>query len=203
MAFARRPALITSAVKDFCNSISPNEEPIFLDVIPDVNARIDECFYNVTKKISEDGGSLIHGWTIWLWPDVYIEAIFHGIWRSETGQLVDITPKANGEKRILFVPDKVRFYDFETNRRTDNIRRALADDLDIKELLECSRRQASLIERNSVGLKVRIDPLELLLIDVQLTKALERVALKYAKKSDTCFCGSTKKFGRCHGRNKS
>ncbi len=37
----------------------------------------------------------------------FIEAEFHAV-IEENGQLIDISPRQSGEKRILFIPDNIR-----------------------------------------------------------------------------------------------
>ncbi|WFS63568.1 hypothetical protein LF599_05225 [Pseudodesulfovibrio thermohalotolerans] len=54
------------------------------------------------KKIEQNGGSTIYGWKIWIMPKIFIEAEFHAIWQSETGDYVDITPNRDGENEIYF-----------------------------------------------------------------------------------------------------
>ncbi|MDB5350157.1 MAG: sec-C metal-binding protein [Planctomycetota bacterium] len=52
------------------------------------------------------GGNSLLGWTIWEWPGVLLEAISHGVWERSDGELLDPTPKADGEETTLFLPDR-------------------------------------------------------------------------------------------------
>ncbi|PZV15533.1 MAG: hypothetical protein DCF21_11640 [Leptolyngbya sp.] len=65
------------------------------------NCHINTC---IQKKL--EGGSIEYGWVIWK-DDVTgsIEAEFHSVWKDKKGDLLDITPRVDGEKKILFVPD--------------------------------------------------------------------------------------------------
>lgn len=38
----------------------------------------------------------------------FAEAIFHTVWKAPDGRLVDVTPRMDLEKRLLFVPDRDR-----------------------------------------------------------------------------------------------
>lgn len=73
------------------------------------------------------------GWLIWIMPGVMmIEAEFHSVWVSPTGEMIDITPKAQGENKILFLPDKkLKYKGFQINNMRLNIspKIRLVDDL--------------------------------------------------------------------------
>jgi hypothetical protein len=91
-----------------------------------------ECFPNVDRQISREGGHLVCGWTVWEWPRVLVEAEFHGVWKSPAGELVDITPKHGGDDQILFLPDPSRHYD---GADVDNVRRPLRSDAMIRDFI--------------------------------------------------------------------
>lgn len=67
-----------------------------------------KCFHNVLEKVRRDGGEVVQGWLITLNKGVYFSAIFHAVWRTPDGTLVDITasqfPSINPE-RAVFVED--------------------------------------------------------------------------------------------------
>ena len=58
----------------------------------------------------KDKVSCTFGWTIWETPGVCIEAEFHSVWQRENADLVDITPKPDGEQKILYLRDDSREY---------------------------------------------------------------------------------------------
>lgn len=72
-----------------------------------------ECHLNALCQQRLHHGAMQHGWV--LAQDrmhTFTEAIFHTVWQSPEGKLVDVTPRPDGEKRLMFVPDlkrKVRF----------------------------------------------------------------------------------------------
>ena len=65
-----------------------------------------ECHFNVWLKRNSDGGSTQHGWVLAQDKShAFAEAIFHTVWKSPESKLVDVTPRFDEEKRLLFVPD--------------------------------------------------------------------------------------------------
>jgi len=53
--------------------------------------------------VEEQGGAVQHGWALWEWPRVMVEAEFHAVWRSPDGSRLDVTPREDSQQRILFV----------------------------------------------------------------------------------------------------
>ena len=117
------PTAITDEVTAFCNEITATYTPLYVDVEPAPSATINECFVNVEAYADANGGSICYGWNIMEWPGILLEAMFHAVWRSPEGDLLDVTPHAEGERRILFVRDDTRTYD---GSRTPSRQRALA-----------------------------------------------------------------------------
>jgi len=67
---------------------------------------LQNCFFNVWVQINFKGGGFQHGWLIA--QDTakdFIEAQFHAVWVDPNGDYVDITPRADGQKRVMFIPD--------------------------------------------------------------------------------------------------
>src|SRR5580704_9098514 len=98
------PQLINSDVYRLREKIGVTTEPVFVPVQDTNGNTVAECFPNVNRKVAKCGGSLCHGWIVWEWPGKLIEAEFHGVWAAPNGTLSDITPKADGESQILFIP---------------------------------------------------------------------------------------------------
>jgi hypothetical protein len=102
----RTPLKINRHVRAFGKLISPLE-PIYVPVKPSPGAKQDDCFPNVVDYVKTHGGSSIqYGWTIWEKTGFYLEAEFHAC-VSVDGKPLDITPKRDGENRIVFLPDPV------------------------------------------------------------------------------------------------
>ncbi len=134
--FIVMPSRITADVRRICRKIGGLEEPRFVEVTAPsafTAAELDDCFEDVRRQVEQHGGSIQHGWTIWEWPGIFIEGEFHAVWRDPNGDLIDVTPKKDGEKQILFAPDPTRVF---SGRRIDNIRLATGRDPRIKELLK-------------------------------------------------------------------
>lgn len=67
------------------------------------------CFFNVWVQMIYAGGDKQHGWLIAQDSTKdFIEAQFHAVWVDPKGDLVDITPRPDGEKRVMFIPDYTR-----------------------------------------------------------------------------------------------
>lgn len=106
-------------ILSFCAEITEGS-PVFVDVVPTPGARAGWCFANVADAITKDGGEPVHGWTIWAVPGVWNAAEFHVVLKNSRGDLIDVTPKSDGERWILFLPD-ARYtpgFDFFTRPNT-------------------------------------------------------------------------------------
>ena len=118
------PSEIDEAVSAFCSEIS-SIDPVFLALENAKGGKLSDCFNNVANHVDANGGCIQHGWIIWYAKEQFIEAEFHAAWADPEGTLHDITPKKDGEKRILFLPDESLTW----NRRpVPNKRKALCDD---------------------------------------------------------------------------
>ncbi len=164
-----------------------------------------DCFNNVRRKVEGCGGSIRYGWSIWEWPNVYIEAEHHAVYEDADGRLVDLTPPADTwTPNRTFLPDSSAVYDFDNEGvRRDNHRLALADDPQIEAFLGTARafnREMSKIP--GVG-EVSVDletARKLQAIQSENARLLYGLLMKYTPQGASCFCGSGQKFKRCHGR---
>jgi hypothetical protein len=72
--------------------------------------RPSECHLNarIERKLQR-GGSVTSGWVVWQdKANAIVVAMFHALWRSPEGALRDVTPREDGEEKVLFVPDEQR-----------------------------------------------------------------------------------------------
>jgi hypothetical protein len=99
------PIELNDDIRAFCRTIS-DLEPFFLDVEPEPWSRQSCCNLNVQEYIKRHGGRMICGYKIWYHPPKYIEAERHAIWEKD-GEYRDLAFNADGEDRILFLPDSV------------------------------------------------------------------------------------------------
>lgn len=127
------PTRVTQHVRRLKKQISNSLEPILVPVSPRHSSKPRDCFADVAEQIQELGGTIQYGWTVWEWPEVLIEGEFHGIWRSPTGELVDVSQKPDGEKQIMFIPDTKRIF---LEKPLDNIRLPIGKDWRIKRFIE-------------------------------------------------------------------
>jgi hypothetical protein len=99
------PTAITEEIRRFCKSLVPGEDAVWVTYEPTPGAELESCYENVARLKKERGGTALLGWIIWEWPGVALQAEFHSVWRSDDGSLRDPTPKEDGERTILFLPD--------------------------------------------------------------------------------------------------
>lgn len=122
------PAEITEELKAFCIDLCWSE-PAFIPVQPDQDGMYGFCNLTVVEKIKKEGGKPVHGWTIWEWPGVFWTAEFHMVWEDSNGDLIDVTPKPDGETSILFLRDFSFEPDFDfLNRPVSRRKRIRADE---------------------------------------------------------------------------
>lgn len=134
------PPAITRAVLDFVGALGA-EAPRFVDVVPDRLGTFGSCWRGVDHKVSAVGGTRVCGWTVWEMADTYLTAEFHAVWRDPDGNLSDITPKPDGERRIVFAPDPAYASDFDFYKRPNNRLYPAYDPGDVKAI--ASERIAS------------------------------------------------------------
>jgi hypothetical protein len=115
------PLEVTANIAAFCAPIT-GRPPLFVDVVPAPGARAGWCYANVADVIAKEGGDRVHGWTIWNAPGLWNAAEFHVVWKTASGQLVDVTPKPDGERFICFLPDSDYAPNFNFYGRPNNIR---------------------------------------------------------------------------------
>ena len=116
------PDEISPEVIAFCKSFGA-QPPLFVPVQQDPCGIYGMRFIGVADKIKTGGGSICHGWAIWeMLPRLFLTAEFHAIWVSPAGELIDITPKPQGETGIAFAPDPRYPADFDFLKRPNSHR---------------------------------------------------------------------------------
>ena len=100
-------------VLSFCSRIN-SEVPVllpFTDVCPEPN-KINWCFRNVDAYLARHGGGRSLGWMISRTrPGIRAAAygaMFHSVWMSPEGNLVDITHRPGHYPIAAFLPDPTR-----------------------------------------------------------------------------------------------
>lgn len=193
------PTEINEFILFFCNTIS-NDKPFFVDVIPETFASVNECFPNVEKKISLDGGEVIYGWQIWIDPKVFIEAEFHGIWKSNIGSIIDITPKMKPIKKILFLPDRFKKYE---GFQVQNIRLKIINNGVIDDLFACHETLFIINNHGKRKFEKEItykgNEIEVIRFLMNTIAQLENYISNKNNRNSPCFCGSGNRYKRCCG----
>jgi hypothetical protein len=108
----------------------------------------NECFPIVEEQIASRGGSRVTGWAIWEWPGVFIEAEFHAVWASQTGELLDLSPRPFLASSIVFLPDPSTQYE---GRQIDNVRKPLVSDNDLIRFLFIFRRRFEILNEGDLA----------------------------------------------------
>jgi hypothetical protein len=196
------PKTTSKAEKDLRRELSPGQRPIIVKVVPEPGAVTGECFHNVRSKVARDGGEILYGWTIWEWPQVFIEAEHHAVWTNGE-ELVDVTLPFSGERRTMFLPDPSRAYDYETKKRLLNVKRSLGVIPAAQRWIDASHRLQEFIEAHSDGDIITFDRVAARPLAEQVEQAHGEVLVSLAirtKPNDPCFCGTTRKFRKCCGQ---
>jgi hypothetical protein len=139
------PKEISKKVLELCERITPGLQPTFISITPNPDCEPADCFVNVYRKVQREGGRIQYGWSLWEWPEAFIEAEHHAVYEPLTGPpWLDITPCDRGSRRRLFLPDDSATYDFENEGvLRDNVRLAFSDDPLIEELFKAARKRSA------------------------------------------------------------
>jgi hypothetical protein len=159
----------------------------------------------VQQKVERERGRVRYGWALWEWPRVFIEAEHHGVHEAPDGTLTDLTPSMDEDPQVarLFLPDDTAVYDFDRpDARRDNIRQALAADPLIDEYLKLPAEITDIMNRTPGQGAVSVegaDAQRLKFIVTRMSHLKRQIAQKYTSQGAPCYCGSGRKFKRCHG----
>lgn len=107
--------------------------PVYIDVSPLGDEPEDECFLLVQQQVDNHGGEAVVGWSLWEFPNLFVEAEFHCVWRQPDGAFIDITPKRSGIAKVLFIADPARSYE---GRQVNNVRRPISQIPELKRYLD-------------------------------------------------------------------
>jgi hypothetical protein len=105
---------ITNSILKLARQLDTTGLPAYVTVEPRADCLPNCCFDNVRRLVATLGGSIQHGWSMREQFQVYAEAAFHAVWRSSDGNLIDVTPRADEQTRILFLPDFKKVWEGET-----------------------------------------------------------------------------------------
>ena len=120
---------------EFAGTICPGSV-VYVDVHPHPLARYRHCEQNVNLIAQKYGGAAVYGWHITEWPNVYLSAMHHVIWKSPKEDFVDPTPHTMGFKKIAYLRDER----VASNFGHESIDSAIASDSEVAEFLSLARQ---------------------------------------------------------------
>lgn len=135
-------------VREFCCGIVPEQVPATVVCQPPPNQPENECFSILPGHVSSFGGEQVIGWAIWERPGVFIEAEFHAVWLSPTGEYIDISSRERRFDVITFLPDPNRKY---IGRQVDNLRQPLVKDHDVTRFLYLAKRRFEILNTGNLA----------------------------------------------------
>jgi hypothetical protein len=197
------PNIIDRDIKKLLDKLNASHEPVYLNVEPDTNAELSDCFPVVQKKVQKCGGRMIMGWQIWK-AKYLVEAECHAVWEDNEGDLHDITPKPYGINRILFVEDENLVYN---GKQIDNVRLNITSNSLVDDLINVC---IAIHKFDNKGERAELYDLSTVLDSSQLKHKYYLLELKEiinfilqnnGNRNSFCPCQSGKKFNECHGKN--
>ena len=103
---------ITKYILKLGRHIDAAGSPEYVRVESQADCLPNRCFDNVAQVVAKHGGRTQHGWT--MRQDAYVaEGTFYAVWRRAVGSLIDVTPRADKQTQILFLPDSSRVWEGE------------------------------------------------------------------------------------------
>lgn len=194
------PDLHDEKVQKLLRKINSKFQPIYLSVTAEPYALINECFPNVEKKISKDGGGIVYGWQIWK-SDLICEAEFHAVWRSSNGDLVDITPKSISIDRILFVQDDKINYN---GAQVENIRINCTNNLLVNDFIDIQKALFRIMNKGERALsyEIHFSQQEQGVYDelYKMNFQIQQYVRQGGQLVYPCFCGSGYIYSECHSK---
>ncbi len=197
------PADMNEALASLCNELSPNFRPVYVDVRPAESAATDDCLELVEEQVSNAGGKVILGWSLWEIPGLFVEAEFLAVWQLPSGEMVDIAPKTRQTQRILFLQDPSARY---KRPRAHLVRRAINQDQEVLAYFQAYDDMVNFMDQGQRILpngEIQLDDDE----RAEYSRMQQRLATLHTRLSPrfpsfgpytACWCGSGKKMKWCH-----
>jgi hypothetical protein len=112
-------------ITKFTKSVFNIQEPLRIPVKTADFSIQNQCFFNVKKYCELYGGDIKYGWRIrFPYPKIMIEAEFHAVWLSNSGELIDIS-KSDCDETLFVIDNKLKF----EGKLVPSIRRSLVNDV--------------------------------------------------------------------------
>lgn len=132
----------------FCRFVVKRQKPLTVPLQPMPGQAQRDCFAIVEKQVASLGGQRLLGWAIWELPGVFLQAEFHAIWGSPSGELLDLTPRPFPCRSITFIRDPHREYE---GRQVDSIRQPLVIDVDVFHYLLLERQMFGILNTGDLA----------------------------------------------------
>ena len=178
-------------IKQFCEMISAETKPVYVDVVLYDKGVAGKCFQNVNSYIEEHGGKRIVGWNICRCKNIFLQAESHAIVETEDKKWIDVSPH-DGCTEILFLKD-------ETVQALENPVKSkyqvLTDSELAREFIEL-RKQIETIQFSSK---------EGFYLSQEMINRYTYFMKKFSEtrgKNEFCSCGSKLKYKNCCGKEK-
>ena len=194
------PLTISKEIQEIAKNVCNKHKPFFIAITPVKQAEPMNCFENVKSQIQDLGGSAVYGWCIYVWPRVFVEFEFHSLWRSNTGELLDISPRHDKELDCLFLQDDSLEY---IGLRLPNVRFSLSDSPLVKRYIKAADEYSSIISKGQVPYSgaVSINKDEFQKAQANLSYAQAELENTWQpQRNDPCPCGSRLKYKNCHSK---
>ena len=194
------PCVDNENIKRTVAALGIVDDLVYVDVIPDNDAILGECYPNVIRKVERSAGEVVYGWKFYEFSYM-IEAEFHAIWKSPHGKFVDITPSAvPTTTKILFGIDRYKKYD---GNRTDNFRLNTTDNELVDDIIDIEKAKfkfidiAKNVDNNGVVL-MTADEQEVWQLLYFFSYEVDKIFAFNGTINSVCFCGSANSYANCH-----
>jgi hypothetical protein len=180
-----------------CKSIRADIEPYWIKVEPVETAQLNECFYNVRIHCNSYGGQEVCGWIIWFRPNQFVMAEAHAIWKDINGHEFDITPKADAETKILFLPDETVVF---VGQPIPSKYLACTNSLLVKRFIEL-KKHFEIFCSNFSGVPMSVEIGKMVSkLEIQINEINSQLNLS-TERNLPCPCQSELKYKKCCGRH--
>lgn len=196
------PEALTPEIAAACALLVPSGLAEFVNRRPSADSVVNKCTYNVLRYLETQSGEMILGWEICVWDKVMVDCIGHAVVRVNN-QLLCVSASRYPDTRLLFLPDPSLSFDVnDPQARMPHKQVAISNRPEVRRLIEieAANRRIRVNYPVSSG-SIAVTSEDALLLE-RLGAEKRRLALKITLATNDhvskCFCGSGKKFRKCH-----
>lgn len=199
---ASTPKALTAQITEGCGRLVPGGHPTFVDCFPFPAAITNKCTFNVKRFLNEEPGEMVLGWQICVWDNVLLNCIGHAVVR-QSDKLLCVTPSSEMDSRILFVADPRLSFDYnDPMARMPSVNIPLSPRQDVRRLIAIEHAERAI----KIKYPVTSGNLYVEGVDAEVMQGLAKekqrltlsIILATSVPTTRCFCGSGKKFSKCH-----